>query len=173
MICTIGTQNKAKIQAVKNACEKAGVIFDFQPFPAESDVAAQPISDEETRRGAINRATHALRETESEIAIGLEGGVKWIEGTLYLCNWGALVTKDGETFTAMGAGLPLPEEIAEGIRAGQELGPLMDLYTNKQNIRHNEGAIGVFTNGLIDRSAMFEHIVLQLIGQWMRQKSVV
>lgn len=73
----------------------------------------------------------------------------------------------------MGAGLPLPEEIAEGIRAGQELGPLMDLYTNKQNIRHNEGAIGVFTNGLIDRSAMFEHIVLQLIGQWMRQKSVV
>lgn len=172
MKCTIGTMNPAKVNAVKQASMRAGVEFELKTFDAKSGVAAQPISDEETRLGAINRASHALQETASDLAIGLEGGVKWIGDTLYLCNWGALITKDGHKYTAMGAGLPLPSEIATGIKEGRELGPLMDSYTNKENIRHNEGAIGVFTSGLITRSAMFEHIVLQLLGQWQRENAV-
>ena len=69
---------------------------------------------------------------------------------LYICNWGALVTNNGEIFTATGAGIPLPKEIAEQLLAGAELGPVMDVYTNRKGIRHDEGAIGVFTNGLIN-----------------------
>ena len=41
----------------------------------------------------------------------------------------------------------------------------MDDYTNMENIRHNQGAIGIFTEGLIDRKEMFEHIVKLLVGQ--------
>ena len=68
---------------------------------------------------------------------------------MYICNWGALATPNAVTlFTATGAGVPLPEEIAEQLRAGAELGPVMDVYTNKKGIRHDEGAIGVFSNGL-------------------------
>ena len=59
----------------------------------------------------------------------------------------------------------LPEEIANKLRDGKELGPVMDEFTNTQNIRHTEGAVGIFTKGLIDRKSMFEHIVTLLIGQ--------
>lgn len=172
MNIAIGTKNPVKIQAVKSAFEQAQLDADFTSYDVPSEVSAQPISDEETRLGAVNRARHAQLKDHAEVGIGLEGGVKWIEGTLYLCNWGALVTAEDTTFTAMGAGLPLPEEIAKGIEAGSELGPLMDHFTSRTGIRHAEGAIGVFTNNLITRQSMFEHIVLQLVGQYTLHKSV-
>lgn len=172
MNIAIGTKNPVKIQAVKKAFELIQLEALFTSYDVPSEVAAQPISDEETRLGAVNRARHAQRKDDADAGIGLEGGVKWIEGTLYLCNWGALVTSDGTVFTAMGAGLPLPDDIAKGIEAGSELGPLMDRFTSRTGIRHAEGAIGVFTNNLITRQSMFEHIVLQLVGQYTLHKSV-
>ena len=76
------------------------------------------------------------------------------------------MTQKGDVFTATGAGVPLPKELAEQLLGGAELGPVMDVYTNKNDIRHDEGAIGVFSNGLVNRSTMFEHIMLLLIGQF-------
>lgn len=43
----------------------------------------------------------------------------------------------------------------------------MDAFAKKENTRHNEGAIGIFTNNLINRQQMFEHIVTLLVGQIM------
>lgn len=169
----VGTTNKAKINAVREAVNKIGITADIEGVEAASLVSAQPKSDEETVSGAINRAQDALSKQQGDLAIGLEGGVKWMNDTLYLCNWGAIVTPAGQVYTATGAGLPLPVEIEAGIREGHELGPLMDAYTNQKGIRHNEGAIGIFTNGLITRSQMFEHVVIQLVGQWQRDNSGV
>ena len=59
----------------------------------------------------------------------------------------------------------LPEEIAEKLRSGFELGPVMEQFTSTQNIRQYAGAVGIFTDGLIGRMEMFEHIVTLLIGQ--------
>ena len=169
----VGTTNKAKINAVREAITKIGMTADVEGIEAASLVSAQPKSDEETVDGAINRAQDALSKKQADLAIGLEGGVKWVNDTLYLCNWGAMVTPAGHVYTATGAGLPLPVEIEAGIREGHELGPLMDTYTSKKGIRHHEGAIGIFTNGWITRSQMFEHVVIQLLGQWQRDNSGV
>lgn len=170
----IGTLNAAKRAAVQHAWTKnIDQPIEFIQMDVPSLVSAQPLSDEETVKGAINRSRAVIAQSDCEVGIGLEGGVKWVGDQLYLCNWGALITQRGDVFTASGAGVPLPTEIEVGIKDGIELGPLMDAYTNRQGIRHNEGAIGVFTNGLITRSDMFEHIVVQLIGQWQRNNSVV
>lgn len=162
----IATNNRAKTKAVETVGRLyyPNAIFINQDVP--SLVSDQPMSNEVTRQGAINRAKHAMDILDGTFSIGLEGGVQEIDGTMYICNWGALAIKTGEVFTATGAGVPLPDEIAEQLRAGGELGPIMDVYTNKQGIRHNEGAIGVFTNGIIKRNDMFEHIMLLLIGQY-------
>lgn len=101
------------------------------------------------------------------MSFGLEGGVTEIEGIMYICNWGALVVADGSVFTAAGAQIVLPEEIAREIRTGKELGPVMEAYTQRRDIRQHAGAVGIFTQGLVDRQAMFEHIVALLIGQYL------
>lgn len=167
MKIAIGTKNKAKILAVETACMQADMqeVPLFSAYDVESLVSAQPFSDEETREGAINRAKAALLKGDATIGIGLEGGVKWLGQELYLCNWAALVTVN-QTFTAAGAQIPLPLEIAQKLLTGVELGPVMEEFSKQQDVRQHAGAIGIFTDGLIDRSEMFEHTVLMLLGQY-------
>lgn len=170
MLVSIGTKNKAKTAAIKNTMNNYFELVEYIHLDVPSNVSEQPLSDEETRQGAINRALNSLNQTGADFNFGLEGGVRTIDGMMYCCNWGALALKDGTVITSAGALFKLPEKIASEIRAGKELGPVMDNYTNEKGIRHNKGAIGVFTANLVDRTEMFEHIVKLLIGQYLFQK---
>lgn len=164
MKIVIGTKNPAKVQAVHAAFK------DYHPeyvsLKVPSGVSEQPFSDEETIKGAINRAFSALENGEGDIGIGLEGGVHQQENGLFLCNWGALAVKGEPPIIAGGARIPLPEEIAEKLRAGEELGPIMDDFARRENISKKEGAVGVFTNGRVDREEMFTHVTKLLVGQY-------
>ncbi|WP_409302244.1 DUF84 family protein [Peribacillus sp. SCS-155] len=164
----IGSTNPAKVQAVTESYGKDAEIITLD---VESGVSSQPFSDEETIEGALNRAKICLMQSDAEIGLGLEGGVVQTQFGLFLCNWGALVARDGTSFIAGGARIRLPDEIAEKLSQGTELGPIMDEYTNKRNIRQKEGAIGIFTNQQVTRSEMFKHIMQMLIGQYEYHKS--
>lgn len=165
MIVCIGTRNPAKTSAVKEGFSTMTDV-EFIEIDVSSEVSAQPFSDEETMTGAINRAKNALAAGKGDIGIGLEGGVKQTEHGLFVCNWGALVLRDGRTYIGGGASIPLPTEVADALLEGEELGPVMDRYANKKNVRHHEGAIGVFTNGRITRQKMFAHVIESLVGQY-------
>lgn len=158
----IGSKNPTKVKAVENVFPEAQVTA----LDVASDVALQPLSDEETKDGAVNRAKKCLEYNHEVIGLGLEAGVMYVANQLYLCNWGALATADGHTFTASGARIPLPKEIEVQLTAGLELGEVMDHYAEKTGIRVKEGAIGVFTNHLVLRDELFEHVVKLLRGQW-------
>jgi inosine/xanthosine triphosphatase len=158
----IGSKNPTKILAVKDIFPGA----DVTSLDAASGVSPQPFSDEETKQGAVNRATRCMKSAPDTIGIGLEGGVMYVGHQLYLCNWGALVTPDEHIFTASGARIVLPAEIEAGLKDGKELGDMMDGYARKQEVRKKEGAIGIFTNNLVSRKDMFSHVVKLLRGQW-------
>ncbi|WP_163971688.1 DUF84 family protein [Oceanobacillus halotolerans] len=161
MKIAVGSKNPTKIQAVKAVFIQEDV-FDRD---APSNVSAQPFSDEETREGAIQRAMYCAKQQESDIGIGLEGGIMYVEDQLYLCNWGALVTKDQSIYTASGARIALPKEIDDQLQNGFELGDIMDEYAHKKEVRNKEGAVGIFTNGIVTRQEMFTHVVQLLRGQ--------
>ena len=162
----VGSANQAKIRAAKN------VVLHYYPeakiasADIGSGVSSQPYGDDETRLGAINRAFKASSLNESAIGIGLEGGVRTLGGKLFICNWGALILPDGTRFTAAGAQIPLPENIAEEIKKGNELGPVIEKYYGGEGSRHKEGAMGLLTNGAVSRDELFSHILHLLIGQW-------
>jgi inosine/xanthosine triphosphatase len=159
----IGSNNPAKIEAVKRVFLGNYV---FHSVNAASGVGDMPFKDEETIQGAINRAENALKLGGGDIGIGLEGGVQETSYGLMLSNWGALASKEHPSLIAGGARILLPKEIAQRLRNGEELGPVMDDYTNRQNIRKKEGAVGIFTNGYIDRVEMFTHLTKLLVGQY-------
>ncbi|MDN4526571.1 DUF84 family protein [Fictibacillus fluitans] len=161
----IGSANPAKVKAVESMVNDSVV-----PLDVPSGVSPQPFSDEETRLGAVNRAK-ACVEKGAELGFGLEGGVTEIGETLFLCNWGALADQDGWLIVASGAKIPLPDEIAAPIRAGNELGEVMARFTSDKDIRKKAGAVGVLTNGEMARDEMFMHIVKLLYGQYQFQKS--
>ena len=165
MQVAIGTKNKAKTAAVEQVINQYFDQVTYHHIEVESEVSEQPFSTEETRMGAINRAKNARIATNADFSFGLEGGVEEIDGIMYCVNWGAVALKNGTIYTAAGASFMLPEEIASQLREGKELGPVMNHFTSKENVRQHEGAVGIFTNGLINRKSMFEHIVTLLVGQ--------
>ncbi|RJS62495.1 DUF84 family protein [Bacillus sp. PK3_68] len=167
MKIAIGSSNQAKKLAVEKAVEAANLEADVVTLSVPSGVREQPFSDEETRQGAVNRAMAVLKETKAHMGIGLEGGVMETAEGLFLCNWGALAVKEHPIITAGGARILLPEEVAEPLRGGEELGPVMDQFTAREEIRQHEGAIGVFTNGLVTRDEMFFHVAKLLLGQFL------
>ena len=158
----VGSQNITKLTAVKSVFNKYEVVG----INAHSEVSDQPMTDQETLAGAINRAKYCQTSEADVLGIGLEGGVMNLNGQLLLCNWGALVDQAGRVYIASGARIPLPALIADALLAGQELGDVIEHYAKKENVRHDQGTIGILTNNELSRSAMFEHVVKQLKGQY-------
>jgi inosine/xanthosine triphosphatase len=171
----VGSKNPSKIKAVQIALDKVReqdpecdlLQWDVRGDNVPSGVSDQPRDDQETVQGAINRCKALQDKYPGSICIGLEGGVQESEHGLLLCNWGALVDQNGKLYVAGGARIPLPEEVARGIREGKELGDVIDLYANQSNVRKNEGAIGILSYGFIDRPQMFSQVSLLLIGQML------
>lgn len=161
----IGSANPAKIKAAQPFI----AYFDeseLVSYSSDSLVSAQPFSDEETKIGAINRAKDCVKQG-ADIGIGFEGGVMELEDGMYLCNWGAVADQEGNVLSAAGARILLPSLIVTGLKQGKELGTLMGELTRDPEIRKKDGAIGVFTSGMLSRSEMFLHISTILLGQYI------
>lgn len=159
----IGSTNRIKI----GACRKVLEPFGYQVIGKEVDsmVSDQPKTDEETIQGAVQRAFNLQ---EGYLRIGLEAGVTYQSGVLYLVNWGALVDENENVFLAGGTRIPLPKVIEQLImQDGLELSDAMEEYFHQINIKHNEGAIGYFTSNLVVREEIFIHIVKLLYGQYL------
>ncbi len=160
----IGSTNPIKIQAVKNAIdnEKVRVV----PCSATSKVRSQPLSDEETRQGAINRAKDCLEKTESALGIGLEAGIALLEGKVYLCHWGAIVDRNQNVYCSNGPLILLPKEFEKLLLDGQCLEDIMHRAKGIEHLGTKEGAIGVFTQNRLNREQVLTQIVKALIGQY-------
>ncbi len=164
MHVAIGSKNPVKIRAVEE------VFFPLEAkvisYPAQSGVRDQPLSQEETKKGAIHRAQDCVQNLQVEYGIGLEGGVFLEEGKLYLCNWGALADTQGQVFTVNGPSFLLPIEFAEELFLGCELNILMHAKMGIQDLGAKEGAIGYYTKGEVTRCQVFTQMVHILWGQY-------
>jgi len=163
----VGSKNPVKVSAVEEAFKKYWPDCEVVGVEVKSGVAEQPMSEEETRKGAKARATIALGQ--ADFGVGLEGGVTELEGKMYECAWVCVIGKNGpptyETTVGNGGGLyfELPEGVAKRIREGGELGPIMDELTREKNVKQRSGAIGIFTKGQLDRKTAYVHLVLQAL----------
>ncbi|PWA09484.1 DUF84 domain-containing protein [Pueribacillus theae] len=168
MNVAVGSKNRAKLLAVERIASDMGMNVFVHPVP--SGVSPQPLSDNETKEGALNRARGALQHPKCSIGIGLEGGVDKLENQWFVCNWGALVDAGGIEIVSSGARFLLPKAVCCELVKGKELSTVMDEFAGKKNIGQSEGAVGIFTNGLVTRSEMYEHLVKILFGQYLFYK---
>jgi inosine/xanthosine triphosphatase len=186
----VGSGNPVKVAATERALTSErdgfGEGATVESCPVPSGVAEQPRSHREARRGARNRAEATLAEGNGvakgyDLAVGIEGGVTdrypvgstpndaidpVADDALYLIMWAAVT--DGET-TGLGAGpsFPLPASIADRIRAGEELGPVMDDVLGQAGVATDQGASGAVTSGRVDRTAALSTAVAAALGPFV------
>ena len=128
----------------------------------------QPWGDEETQTGALNRATAARTATNSDLGIGIEGGVVELpDGGVRTCAWAVAVDHDGRTGTGGSLAIPLPDIVVQRLRAGEELGHAMDAVARTVGTKHGRGAVGILTASLIDRQRAYEPLVTYALAPWL------
>ncbi len=159
MKIAIGSTNPVKIGAVENVLRLVYPDAEFITVTVPSGVSVQPIGDEETRQGALNRARAALAATDADWGAGLEGGVVKTELGLMTNAWCVIVDRAGRIGVGGGANMLLPQSVVERVESGVELGEAMDEYAGVEDVKHGPGAIGILTRGLVDRQGAYEYIV--------------
>lgn len=167
MRVAVGSTNPVKLAATEDAFAALPEAT-VESVSVDSGVSEQPSGEAETVEGAEKRARNAFAAGEFDLGVGLEGGVAEVPGAegLFLVMWGAVT--DGET-TGRGAGprLRLPESIAERIRDGEELGPVMDDVLGTENVAENQGAAGALSGGVIGRREALEHALAGALGPFL------
>ena len=155
-----------KIQSALNGLRRMFPADTFlgKGVAVPSRVSAQPMSDDETLRGALNRAEAVHRAVPpADFWVGLEAGCDRIGDSLQLFAWVVVISAD-RVSRARTATLPLPTEVSALVAQGVELGLATDRVFDRLNSKRSSGAVGILTHEVIDRAAVFEHaVVLALV----------
>lgn len=170
MLVAIGSTNPCKIAAVRSSFGKIWPRTRFKSLKVDSEIAAQPMKEEETIRGAINRAQKAISSAQADFGVGIEGGVRTIKGSLFTTAYCSVIDKKGRLSLGGGLIMPLPKEVSDKILAGGELGPVMDETTGIKDIKKKMGAVGILTKNLVDRTKAYEVIISYALVKFLNPK---
>lgn len=160
----VASTNPVKIQS---ALAGFRLMFPAESFTAHglsvpSGVSDQPMTDEETLQGAINRLTNACQaHPAAHYWVGIEGGCEEKHGELLAFAWVVIAAHDASpTGKGRTGAFCLPQEVAERVRQGIELGIADDQVFGRTNSKQSNGAVGLLTADLIDRQRYYEHAVI-------------
>lgn len=169
----VGSTNPSKVGAVQMAAEQYLPNVTVLPADVDSGVSDQPWSDDETARGAEQRARTAIQSLGSDIGVGVESGVtEGPNGRLFAVSWAFALDQRGRTGIGGSERFPLPADVAERMRAGnEELGTVIDeMLPNTAGRARLVGAVNVVTGSRRDRLDLLTvaviHALADLIEPW-------
>ncbi len=138
----ITSENPAKIAAVESAFKDVfpAAQFSFEGMYANSHVADQPMSSNETLEGALNRIQCVKRHQIADYYVSIEAGLE----SPFTFAW-MVIESQGRIGKSRSASVPLPPRALELLATGKELGDVMDEMFNTHNIKQKGGAISLLT----------------------------
>jgi inosine/xanthosine triphosphatase len=140
-----------------------GIKVEIISQEVPSGVSIQPRGTEEIMRGALNRANN-VREAKHDANywVGIEVGVDDYMDEMSVYAWIVVLSEHqcgkGRTGTFF-----LPEAVAELIRDGMEMGDADDIVFGRTNSKQANGAIGLLTNDVVDRTGYYEEAVIMAL----------
>jgi len=158
----VTSQNPVKEEAVMHGFRR---IFPEEAFTVacvsvSSGVSDQPMSDQDTRLGALNRTRQGKQALPgADFWVGVEGGCDWIEGQMVAFAWVVICSqsRQGSARTAL---FQLPPAVQSLIETGLELGDADDQVFGRQNSKQKSGAVGLLTGDVVTRTNLYEQAVI-------------
>jgi len=140
-------------------------VFEIESCSVPSDLGSQPSNDSETVSAAQSRADNASMETPSaDYWVGIEGGIEEKKSEMEAFAWTVIKSADGRLGKGRTGVFYLPPQIVELIKQGKELGEADDIVFGLTNSKQQNGAVGILTGDVIDRTKYYvEAVVFALI----------
>ncbi len=158
----VGSRNPVKLQAVQDAFQRVFTDDEIVTGAVEvtSGVADQPQGDAEALSGAFNRARAvSAEEPTADFCVGIEGAIEDTDGGMEVFSW-VVVVSQGHVGRGRTATFFLPEQVAERVRRGAELGEAIDAVFHTVDARSSDGAVGLLTRGVLGRAELYEQGVI-------------
>lgn len=129
----VGTTSEQKIGYLKEVLKEFGIKSVIKPTEVNSKVSEQPITSNETKKGSINRAKHALEKVkDADFALGIEVGYhKYLKNKYEIFCWVTIVDKYGYQVSGQSYKFLLPEYHQKILSSGKYLGDHLDGYAKK------------------------------------------
>lgn len=166
----VGSKNPVKVAAVKKVCRKIWPQAKVVSLEVNSGVKVQPLSDAEAIKGAKNRARAVLKAAKADLGFGLEGNVVEISAGMFVTGWAAAIDQRGRIGLGSSGRLLLPKKVAQKIKKGGELGPVIDEFFGGKNLKQKTGAAGILTGNLITRQLTFEIAIIFALAKFLKPK---
>lgn len=191
----VASTNPVKIQSVRDGFQAMfpGEELIVEGIAVSSNVSHQPMTDKETKTGAMTRVLNAkLARPDADYWAGIEGGtsdvpaesdsaqaafdaggVEESHGYMEAFAWVVIESKTGVVGKGRTGTFMLPPPVADLIRQGKELGEADDIVFGQTNSKQKMGSVGLLTGNVIDRTAYYTHaVILALIRFTPQNKSL-
>ena len=173
MKIVIASKSPVKEQAVRSG---VGVLFPehefaFECVSADSGVSSQPMSDEETRKGALGRIRHAKELSPgADIYIALEGGSADAYGDLHCFGW-VVAESNGKQGFGRTFSFVIPPGVYElMIEKNLELSSAVDEFFLKSGTKTGTGLIGPLTDNKVTYTDWYVHAVISALLPFLNKE---
>jgi inosine/xanthosine triphosphatase len=168
-IVGVASLNRAKRAAVRQVMRRFSLPYKMLATAVPSGVGAQPQDDNETIRGALNRVRGLLESQSSvDLAVAFEGGIHRTESGVYATEWCAIGDRAGRATVGGGARILLPAQVSKQLDEGRELGTAFDELVGNTGTGAGEGAFGILTAGLVDRTDVDAQAFVLAMTRYLR-----
>ncbi|GLS82422.1 inosine/xanthosine triphosphatase [Paraferrimonas haliotis] len=167
----VASKNPVKIAAAEQAFRQlfGQQVLHCEGVATDSQVSDQPMTDQETLDGALNRIANLKQQTPNvDYYVAMEGGVDLLHGQAMTFAYIAVAHGDTLSHTRTSA-LPLPQCAYQSLLNGEELGDVMDRLFNDNNIKQKGGAIGVLTHGQTSRQQVYQQALLMAMAPFINR----
>jgi inosine/xanthosine triphosphatase len=166
----VGSKNPVKVHATEVALTQVLNTEELSVtgLNVSSGVPDQPMTEAQTRQGAINRVKACMQEVKGDWYIAIEGGVdNFIDGP---ATFAFVAICNGRQWSVgRSANLPLPASVFQALEQGEELGDVMDRLFQTKNIKQQGGAIGLLTHHLATRQSVYEIALILAMSPFMNE----
>lgn len=153
----VGSENPVKVAAVRAVIQRFHPQLTVTAVAVRNTVREQPWGTE-AERGAEARARESMGN--ADIGVGIEAGVLERDDGLYDVQHCVIIDGTGRTTRGHGMGFRYPPAVADLVRKGMSVGDACAQLFEEGDQGSGKGAIGILTNGVIDREALTEQAVL-------------
>ena len=170
-LIAVGSTRGPKVEAVRRVLPALAAFLpaladvEIVTFDASIGAPPMPLSMDEMLEGARSRAQLAMEAVEGthrrpDFGVGLEGGIDLRRSVPtsrgFLMSW-AYVTDGRRGAHGCGGAVEIPSSLlTEVLERGIELSEAVDALAGERDVRSRQGAWGVLTRGMVDRTASFE-----------------
>jgi inosine/xanthosine triphosphatase len=155
LLVAVGSTNPLKVGAARDAFRDFYGDAKVEGLHVPSGIKPFPTSEEETIRGAKNRARAAASERpNADFHVGIEAGIVEVDGRSFVRAY-AVVVRGEEMGLGCSAAYEAPPTILERMDPESDSSRLViDSVMGRHDVLETEGVIGILTQGRLTRATI-------------------